>query len=58
MTPRTGDKVRFPDGRTTLALWISPDGSWFRAADGEAYFSSQVQVVPLSPVSGTEAAAA
>ena len=56
MTPKTGDKVRFPDGRTAYALSVSPDGSWFRATDGEAYFSSQVRVIPLSPVSGTEAA--
>ena len=59
VTPRIsrGSLVRFPDGRLTVAVMVSDDGTWFRSAGGRAYFTSEAEAVPLSPVSGTAEAA-
>ncbi len=58
-TPRVsrGDLVLLPDGRETVAVSVSDDETWFSTPGGAAYFTSEAQPVPLSPVSGTEAAA-
>jgi hypothetical protein len=56
LTPRIsrGSLVLLPDGRVTVAVSVSDDGQWFRSAGGRAYFASEAQPVPLSPVSGTQ----